>query len=91
MNDDTTTPAVDDPDRTQLRSAALQADVIRVAGQVARTQDSLAAALRRIASQNPDEGRLRAATRAAENHAARTRRLASALRNGRPAGDDTPA
>jgi len=93
MND-TTMPATPHPERqsarAQLRSAALRADVIRVAIQVAATHDRLADTLRRLAERQPGQAsRLSARFRAAENHAARTRHLASALRDGIPPGGGT--
>ena len=93
MNDDTTTPATQNPERkpaeSRLRSATLQADVIRVAEQVAQTQDRLAESLRRMAIQHPQEAsRLRASISAAENHATWTRHLAHDLRVGSKQGDD---
>jgi hypothetical protein len=58
------------PDNTRLRSARLRADIIRVAGNVAETQDRLVETLSRLASQHPNEARrLRATIEAAGNYA----------------------
>ena len=92
MNDDTTAPAIQHPARSRLQSVTLQADVIRVAIAVAETRERLAETLRRRAGRDPQEAaRLSATITAAENHAARARRMASALRARREHSDDIPA
>ena len=91
MNDDITMPALQDRARTRLQSVTLQADVIRVAA-VAETRERLAETLRRRAGRDPQEAaRLSATIAAAENHAARARRMASAIRARREHSDDIPA
>jgi hypothetical protein len=80
------------PDNAQLRSARLRADIIRVAGKVAETQERLAETLSRLASQHPHEAhRLRTRMEAAGNNAARTRRLVGDLQARDPDGEDGPS
>jgi hypothetical protein len=81
MSDEAAYPGTQDsatrPDNTRLQSARLRADIIRVAGKVAETQDRLVETLSRLASQHPHEARrLRATIEAAGNYAARMRSLA---------------
>jgi len=80
------------PEETLSWSATLRADILRVAEQIAETEDRLAETLRHLASQHPREAdRLRVKIDAAQACAAQARRMASDLQDrataGSPAGD----
>jgi hypothetical protein len=65
---------------TRWRSQLLRAEIVKVAGEVAATEESVAETLERMASQHPHRrSRLLGLSRAAARHAAQERRHANGL------------
>lgn len=76
--------------QARWRSQLLRAEIVKVAGQIAATEESVAATLARMASQHPHRrSRLLGLSHAAADHAAFERRQAVELAG--PHGEASPA